>query len=168
MTSEGEITPQGLGPQRYEEETRVPLSAPRRRLVTFDPARVVLNNGREVPTLPGVQDTASQFVQLTWLFTTQSQRLQAGQTIVMPLALPHRVDRWLYDVVGQETVESPVGRIATFHVKPRRENRQGDELTIEGWFAPTLQYLPVRIMIRQDDQTWADLTLQRLPQQAER
>jgi hypothetical protein len=113
---------------------------------------VVLNNGREVPTLPGIQDTAgASSVQLALALHHAVAAATAGQTIVMPLALPHRVDRWLYDVVGGDGGVT-VGRIATFHVKPRRENRQGDELTMES-FAPTLQYLPVRIMIRQDDQT---------------
>ena len=32
--------------------------------------------------------------------------------------------------------------------------------------APTLQYLPVRIVIRQDAETYVDLLVDRLPQQA--
>jgi hypothetical protein len=34
------------------------------------------------------------------------------------------------------------------------------------WVAPSLQYLPVRIVIRQDAETFVDLLLERLPQQA--
>jgi hypothetical protein len=34
------------------------------------------------------------------------------------------------------------------------------------WFAPSLQYLPVRILIRQDAQTYVDLLIDRLPEQA--
>ena len=33
------------------------------------------------------------------------------------------------------------------------------------WFAPTLQYLPVRLLIRQDEDTYVDLMIDRLPQQ---
>ena len=36
----------------------------------------------------------------------------------------------------------------------------------EAWFAPSLQYLPVRLLIRQDEATYIDLMLERLPQQA--
>ena len=35
------------------------------------------------------------------------------------------------------------------------------------WVAPSLQYLPVRLLIRQDAQTYIDLLIERLPQQAE-
>ncbi len=166
MSSEGELTEHGLKPLRYEEETRVPLAATRRKSVAFEADRIVLQGPRMVPTLAGVQDTASQFVQLTWLFTTQPEQLRTGGAVVVPLALPHRVDRWTYDVMGEETLDTPVGRIATYWIKPRRENWKPGELAIEAWFAPSLQYLPVRIMIRQDAQTYADLLLQRLPQQS--
>ncbi|MFM7705660.1 MAG: DUF3108 domain-containing protein [Rubrivivax sp.] len=166
MSSEGELTDQGLRPTRYEEETRVPLAATRRKSVAFERERIVLQGPKAVPTLAGVQDTASQFVQLTWLFTTQPQQLRTGGAVLLPLALPHRVDVWTYDVMGEETLDTPAGRIPTYWVKPRRENWKPGELAIEAWFAPTLQYLPVRILIRQDAQTYADLMLQRLPQQA--
>jgi hypothetical protein len=166
MSSEGELTEQGLKPTRYEEETRVPLAATRRKSIAFETDRIVLQGPKSVPNLAGVQDTASQFVQLTWLFTTQPQQLRAGGAVVVPLALPHRVDRWTYDVMGEETLDTPAGRIPTFWIKPRRENWKPGELAIEAWFAPSLQYLPVRIMIRQDAQTYADLMLQRLPQQS--
>ncbi|MFM7531063.1 MAG: DUF3108 domain-containing protein, partial [Rubrivivax sp.] len=166
MSSEGELTDQGLRPTRYEEETRVPLAATRRKSVAFERERIVLQGPKAVPTLAGVQDTASQFVQLTWLFTTQPQHLRTGGAVLLPLALPHRVDVWTYDVMGEETLDTPAGRIPTYWVKPRRENWKPGELAIEAWFAPTLQYLPVRILIRQDAQTYADLMLQRLPQQA--
>jgi hypothetical protein len=52
------------------------------------------------------------------------------------------------------------------HVRPRREPRPGGDLTAEFWVAPTLQYLPARILIRQSDEVWIDLRLDRLPQQA--
>jgi hypothetical protein len=52
------------------------------------------------------------------------------------------------------------------HVRPRREARPGSELTPELWVAPSLQYLPVRMRIRRDAETWIDLLIERLPQQA--
>jgi len=114
MSSEGELTEQGLKPTRYEEETRVPLAATRRKSIAFESDRIVLQGPKSVPMLAGVQDTASQFVQLTWLFTTQPQQLRTGGAVEVPLALPHRVDRWTYDVMGEETLDTPAGRIPTF------------------------------------------------------
>lgn len=167
MTSDGELGEGGLVPQRYDESTKLPFQSPRRATVQFAPGQVVLANGslREAPA--AVQDTASQFVQLTWLFTTRPELLRVGNTIELPLALPRRVDRWHYDVVAQERLATPVGEIETFHLKPRRaEQRPRGELSAEVWFAPTLQYLPVRIRIQQDPETYVDLVMDAAPMQA--
>lgn len=165
MSSDGRITAAGLEPARYDEETKVLLREPRTQTIVFEPGRVITPRGGPQPSLPGIQDTASQFVQLTWLFATQPGRLQKGQTLEMPLALARRVDRWVYDVVDEELVETPVGRIAAWYVRPRPESKTSSDLAVETWFAPSLQFLPVRIRIRQDDASFIDLLLERLPQQ---
>jgi len=164
-SSEGELGDSGLVPRRFEAEQRVAFRS-RQWAMTFDAERVRLPEGREAPTLPGVQDEASLFVQLTWLFMTQPQTLQAGRSIEVPLALPRRVEVWQYDVIGQETLRMPFGEVSTMHVKPRRLAKSTRELTAQIWFAPGLQYLPVRILVEQDADTFIDLQLQRAPQQA--
>jgi hypothetical protein len=166
LASEGQLGQAGLSPRRYEETTKIAFSDPRILVVRFEGDRIVLAGERTRLSMPGVQDTASQFVQLTWLFRTQPQRLQAGTVIEVPLALPRRVDRWLYDVIALEALDTPVGRIEAWHLKPRPLARPSGELTTEMWFAPSLQYLPVRFVVRQDAETYIDLLLQRLPQQA--
>lgn len=168
ITSEGEITDKGLQPRRYDEETRVALASPRRLSIALGADTVRLPSGTELPRPAGVQDSASQFVQMTWLFTTQPHLLQPGRTIEVPLALPRRVEPWLYDVIGTETLDTPAGPVQAVHVKPRRESAaKGGDLAAELWVAPSLQYLPVRIVIRQDAQTYVDLLIERLPQQAQ-
>jgi len=92
--------------------------------------------------------------------------LQAGETIAFPLALPRQVDVWTYDVLATELLDTPAGPIDAVHVKPRREAKAGGDLTAEVWFAPSLQYLPVRLLIRQDADTYLELSLERLPLQA--
>ncbi|MFO1273762.1 MAG: DUF3108 domain-containing protein [Rubrivivax sp.] len=166
FTSDGLVREQGLAPRRYDEETKVPFRDPRTLVVRFDDETVALSNGRSVPAPPGVQDTASQFVQLTYLFTTRPDLLQPGRSVEIPLALPRSVSLWTYDVVQRETLYTDFGPVETVHVKPRREPKPGVEMTVELWIAPTLQYLPVRSRIRADAETWADLMITRLPQQA--
>ena len=165
MTSDGRITAQGLSPLRYEEETQIAFAAPRRAGVVFDAEGVTLANGQRQTRLPGLQDTASQFVQLTWLFATGAEPLHAGGEVVVPLALPRRLDRWVYDVVGEESLATPFGSLPTWHLRPRREGTPS-VLSIETWFAPRLQYLPVRIVIRQGPDSFIEMMIERLPQQA--
>jgi Protein of unknown function (DUF3108) len=171
-SSEGEITADGLSPRRYDQETKVVLQKPRRQTIFLDADRIRLPNGTEQPRPVGVQDSVSQFVHMTWLFTTHPDWLVPGRTIEVPLALPRRVSPWTYEVVGAQTQYTlTAGPVETMHVKPRREPTgtaaaTGGDLTVELWVAPTLQYLPVRIVIKQDAETYIDLLLEKLPQQA--
>ena len=167
MSSDGLLTEAGLKPQRYDEETKVLLREVRRQTIFFEPDRIVLPRGGVQPPVAGVQDTASQFVQLSWMFTLQPQLLRAGQTVEVPLALTRRVDRWVYDVVGEEVLDLPVGPVKAWYLKPRLQSKTSSDLSVETWFAPSLQYLPVRIRIRQDEASFIDLTLERLPQQGD-
>lgn len=166
LSSDGEVTEHGLRPRRYDELTRAAFHDPKQQTVRFEDDTIRLANGRELPMLPGVQDSASQFVQMTWMFITQPALLEPGRSVQLPLALPRRADTWTYDVIGRETLQASFGALETVHVKPRRAARPGKELSVEMWVAPTVQYLPVRIVIRQDDDTWVDLLIRQLPRQA--
>jgi hypothetical protein len=166
MSSDGELTEHGLRPQRYDEDTKVMFRERRRLTMLFEPEWIVLPNGQRRERWPGVQDTASQFVQLSWLFTTRPELLRRGGTIELPLALPRSVDRWVYDVIDEESVATSFGAVPAFHLKPRRVSRRGSELVAEIWFAPQLRYLPARIRIEQDAETYIDLVLARRPELA--
>ncbi|MDH4061824.1 MAG: DUF3108 domain-containing protein [Aquincola sp.] len=167
MTSDGVLGDAGLVPRTYDEVTKLPFQSPRRLTMSFAPHAITLANGSLRESIAGVQDTASQFVQLTWIFTTRPDLLKVGNAITVPLALPRRVDHWIYDVVAEERLDTPLGPLDTFHLKPRRsELRPRGELSAEIWFAPTLQYLPVRIRIQQDTDTFVDLVMEAAPMQA--
>ena len=166
MSSDGDITPEGLMPRRYDQETRLPFSEPHRTAVHFEGDRVLLANGRAVPRWPGLQDTVSQFVQLSWLFDSQPDRLRVGQAIDIPLAMPRNVSMWAYDVVEEETLHTPFGEVQAFHLKPRREPRAGGDMTVDIWIAPQLRHLPVRFRIRPDAEVYFDLMLDRRPELA--
>ena len=167
MTSDGEIGAEGLQPARYDEETKVMFGNWRRRSITFEPEAVLLPNGQRRARIAGVQDTASQFIQLTYLFSTNPELLKVGNTVDIPLALAHRVDIWTYDVVAEDTVHTSFGPLQTFHLKPRRPpGSSSNTLAVEIWFAPRMRYLPARLYVTQDAQTYADLVIDRLPEMA--
>ncbi len=166
MTSDGELTELGLAPRRYDEDTKVMFANRRRLTMFFEPDAVLMPNGERRPRFPGTQDTASQFVQLSWIFTTRPELLRTGNTVDFALALPRSVDRWVYDVLEEEPVATSFGAVNAFHLKPRRVSRPGGELIAEVWFAPQLRYLPARIRIEQDRETFIDLVLSRRPELA--
>ena len=166
MSSEGEITAEGLAPRRYDQETRVAFNDAQRSSVRFEGDQVWLANGQVIQRWPAVQDTVSQFVQLAWMFDSQPGRLRVGEVVELPLAMPRRVSMWVYDVVEEETLYTPFGEVQAFHLKPRREPRAGGDMVVDIWIAPQLRHLPVRFRIRPDPEAYFDLMLDRRPELA--
>ncbi|MCY4746822.1 DUF3108 domain-containing protein [Pelomonas sp. UHG3] len=165
ISSQGQLTPDGIAPQRYDEEEKRVLLDGSRATVFFLGAEVQLAHGVRQPLARGAQDSASQFVQLTWLFLTGREALQAGRRVEFPLVLPRRQYAWQYEVVGETMVDTPMGPLASWHLRPTQPMVGGD-LAAELWVAPALQYLPVRLLIRQSAETVIDLTLKSAPLQA--
>ncbi len=180
MSSDGRLTAAGLQPERYDELSHMAFRDPRRVHLEFDEHGVRLADGRRwtrpddgSPSEPSlaataVQDSASQFVQLSYLFTRHPEWLVPGKTIGFPLALPRRVEPWVYEVMGPQAQATPFGLIDAVHVRPRRGTSRGNDLLAEAWFSPQLAYLPVRIRIEQDAEVYLDLVLDRRPEIAAR
>lgn len=166
MSSDGIVTPDGLRPQYYDQATRMGFALPHRAEVRFFDEQVLLATGQSLPRLPGVQDTVSQFVQISWLFDAQPQRLRVGEVVEMPLALPRKMSVWVYDVVGEELLYTPFGDVPTYHLKPRTAPGTTGDLVTELWIAPGLRHLPVRFRIHQDAENYVDLMLDQRPQLA--
>lgn len=159
MTSQGEITARQLVPRIYEERR----PGGRIRTVRMDDGTVQLNNGRGIARPEGLQDTASQFVELAQRFATGRTPLEAGRTVDLWLARPGGVDAWTYDVVGKEAVATQqFGTLEAFHLKPRPLANPRGNITAEMWFAPSLQYLPVRIRIAMGEEGFVDLLVQKI------
>ena len=166
MTSQGTLGEGGLVPDRYDEDMQVLMRDRRRVSVGFEAGSVVLANGQRRERMAGTQDTASQFIQFTWLFGSAPEKLRVGNSFEFPLALPRSMNRWTYDVAGEETLYAPFGPITTFHLKPRRESRNPGEWLVEMWFAPELRFLPVRIRIEQEAGASVDLMIAKKPELA--
>jgi hypothetical protein len=160
MTSQGEVTPQGLRPQTYEE---LRSSGPRTARLGED--TIVLSDGRKVPRPPGVQDTASQFVELSHRFASGQDPLEVGRSVSLWMARPGGVDLWTYDIVGRDMLKMPeFGEVEAFHLIPRPIANARGNITAEIWFAPSLQYLPVRIRVNMGEETYVDLMVEKIEQ----
>ena len=70
-------------------------------------------------------------------------------------------------MVGRETLALGFGQLDAVHLRPLLDGpRRPNEYPFEIWTAPSLQYLPVRILVPIDDKNFADLSLDALPLQA--
>ena len=160
ITSQGEVTPEGLVPRAYEE-----LRPGKRRSAQMGDEVIVLENGRTLPRPPGVQDTASQFVEFSQRFATGKEVLQVGRSVSVWLARPGGLDQWTYDIVDRVMLRTPrLGEIEAFHLKPRSIPNPRGNITAEMWIAPSLQYLPVRIKVVMGNEAWLDLMVDHIEQ----
>ncbi len=161
MTSQGEVTPEGLKPQAYEELRRGGA-----RTARMDEDSIVLSDGRRLQRPPGVQDTASQFVELSHRFSSGKEALEVGRSVNIWMARPGGVDLWTYDIIGLDTLRTPdFGPVEAYHLIPRPIEKARGNITAEIWFAPSLQYLPVRIKVNMGEDTYVDLMVQKIEQQ---
>ena len=160
MTSQGELGPEGLMPRVYEEERRG-----KRRTVRVEGDTVRYEGGRSTARPTGVQDTASQFIELGHRFAQGIVPLEVGHAVQLWLARPGGVDLWTYDVVALEPLAlDKLGTVPAYHLKPRPISNARGNVTAEIWFAPALQYLPVRIRINTGEADFLDLAVQAIEQ----
>ncbi|MEO8279014.1 MAG: DUF3108 domain-containing protein [Ideonella sp.] len=180
MRSDGRLDRGGLHPRHFQQESKLAFQPMRRVGIAIDRQTITDDDGRPLPTSfasaqalrstdqqSTLQDSASQFVQMTYLFTTQPQLLTPGTRIGFPLVLPSGVRDWVYEVGQKETVYTRFGPIDAFHVKSAAGLARGsDQLLAEAWFAPRLAYLPVRLRIEQHAALYLDMILERIPELA--
>jgi len=160
MTSQGEVDAVTLQPALYEE-----MRNGKPRGLRIGEREVQLANAKSVPRPDGLQDTASQFVELSHRFASGQETLEVGRNVTLWLARPGGVDRWTYDVVGRDILQTPeLGAVEAFHLKPRPLDKPRGTITAEIWFAPSLQYLPVRIKVTMDESTYVDLVVMNIQQ----
>jgi hypothetical protein len=160
LTSQGEATATGLLPRVYEEQVPGGL-----RRAEFNDGQVKFQNGNVALLPAGAQDTVSQFVELAQRFSSGRERLAAGAQVRVWLARPGGLDEWIYDVGDEETLQTPeLGAIQAFHLTPRPLANPRGAITAELWFAPSLQYLPVRVRIVLGGGDFVDLMIEKIEQ----
>ena len=56
------------------------------------------------------------------------------------------------------------GPVESFHLKPRPLEKPRGNINVEMWFAPSLQYLPVKIRITMGEGSYLDLIVDHIEQ----
>ncbi|MDE2594968.1 MAG: DUF3108 domain-containing protein [Burkholderiales bacterium] len=169
--SEGEITPDGLYPTRNEASGRKMFTEIPLRAIVFDKDEITFPNGDKSPRPPGVQDLVSNTIQLSYRFTLDPSLLKPGTSIPVKIATAKQLEEVVFDVANEEVIDSPMGPLKAVHVKPRRLVETGTPLPpVEIWFAPNLQYLPVKMYAERKDgprekQFTFTMQMERPPQQ---
>lgn len=158
QSSVGVLSTSGLQPEIFMDRGRKEHSA------TFDPTngQITFSRGSAPATWAvGTQDRMSVFFQVAGMLAAAPKSYPAGTQITVQAASSSRVAPWVFTVRGTETLQLPAGRINALKLEHSSESNQTEGIRSALWLAPSLQYLPVRIrMVENDGRDELDLKLQ--------
>jgi hypothetical protein len=154
QTSRGQLTAQGLAPERFSDKSRNERAAH----FNYDQGKVTFSaNSPDAPLAPGMQDRLSVFIQLGALLAGNPEAFPPGTTIRQATVGPRDTDLWKVTVAGEETLRVLGEEVQTLRLT-RPPGQQYDN-QVELWYAPSLGYLPVRIRLTQPSGDFADMLL---------
>lgn len=165
LSSEGEIRPEGLHPRRYENVNRLLIRSARSKVIELGDEQVKLPDGKQQPRTTGLQDPASFMIQVAYQFILDPSKARPGSSFEMTVLTLRKPESLVFDVIEEVQLDTPMGRIPTLHVRPRKAIVDDGALPADVWFAPGLQYLPVRIAMKMKGDIWLEMKLSRPPQQ---
>lgn len=159
LISTGEVTPEGLKPTHFELHQG---DNAKKSLVTdFDWPKKTLhmkvkNTVKDAALTPGVQDLASYPYQ--FMFIPASLK----DAITVTLTTGKKLNQYPYKIsAGLETIESAGVKYKTLHLVPADQDKSQTE-TKELWLGAEQHYLPVRIMLVDENGEKLEQTLTEL------
>lgn len=153
-TSQGTLTERGLEPDKFTSK-RLGQSEINARFQR-SAGRIFFSEGTpDAPLQAGAQDQLSVFMQLASLLAGNSAQGAAGKSISLQAIGDRYAEQWTFKAGAPEMVKLANGPVSAikFTQEPSAERKQRLEL----WYAPNLQFLPVRIRITESNGDYLDL-----------
>jgi hypothetical protein len=141
LTSEGTVGDEGFVPTLMTEKRRG-RAMTATHFNRQDGTLTFSASGLKYPLVPGAQDKASVPLQLTAIARGDSKQLSGNIDILVGEDRDASV--FTFTVAGQEQIDTPLGRIATWHlVRPPKPGSYNSRLEL--WLAPGYGWYPVQI-----------------------
>ncbi|WP_175909242.1 DUF3108 domain-containing protein [Burkholderia sp. BCC1640] len=142
--SEGRIDAFGVAPDRYvEKRGKRPEDI---AIFNREIRQVVFTRTPNNAPLPdGVQDRFSMLMQLSGLVRGNPSAYQPGVTQQFFVIDNNNGETWPITVIGDEDVQTQAGIVRARHFM-RLPRRDGDTRRIDMWLAPSLGWLPARLV----------------------
>ncbi|MFM0403273.1 DUF3108 domain-containing protein [Paraburkholderia aspalathi] len=154
-SSHGRIDAFGLAPDQYiEKRGRRPED-----VAIFNRTDKNISFTRTPTTLPlpdGAQDRFSMVMQLASLVRGDPAAYKPGVTRQFFVVDNNSGENWPVETIGDETIRTAQGYLETRHFK-RLPRHDGDLRRIDVWLAPSLGWLPARIMQTEPNGTQFEL-----------
>ena len=143
--SSGLLSEAGVEPLSFTDKQRKALSVS----VDREHATIELaDHAGRVPLQKEHQDALSVYFELAGLLGGMSPPYPTGQTLTLPVFMAQTTENWPFKLLGPESLSSPMGEIKTLRVE-RLKRSPSDTQHVELWLAPSLGFLPARILIEE-------------------
>lgn len=152
--SSGTLTPQGLMPLDFYDKT-VFKSTVAAHFVYAQNKITFSTTPNETELIPGAQDRNSILMQIAGLLAADPARYSPGATFSIQIVNAREAEPWLFTVNEPETLNLETGSQIAWRLtrNPRREF----DRKIELWFAPAMNYLPVRYRQTESNGDYQDM-----------
>ncbi|WP_096721429.1 DUF3108 domain-containing protein [Paraburkholderia acidicola] len=154
-SSHGRIDPFGLAPDQYiEKRGRRPEDV---TIFNRTDKQIAFTRTPTTLALPdGAQDRFSMVMQLASLVRGDPDAYKPGVTRQFYVADNNSGEIWPIETIGDETVRAAQGFVGARHFM-RLPRHAGDERRIDVWLAPSLGWLPARIVQTEPNGTQIEL-----------
>ena len=154
--SEGLLSEQGVKPLVFTDRHR------KTQTVTIDPESGLIKwadtNATTLPLERQHQDALSVLFQLGGLLAGMGEPLPFGSTLKLPVLMAQTNEQWTLRLDSKENLNLPYGELSSLKIsRLPRSNSDKQKFTL--WLSPTLGFMPVRILIEEDNQDTVDQRL---------
>ncbi len=158
FSSEGLIDPDsGISPLIYSEKRQngQPLNISFQR----DLHNVLISNSSQARDLRvGEQDCASVIWQLVRMGRLNSEIFFPGSQFELPVATEREAVAWQIQVIGQEEIDSPIGKLKTWHIV-HTPLPSSTELVLDIWLAEEKEWYPVKLRYTDATKDYSELLI---------
>lgn len=158
--SEGAINASGIAPTLYSEKPwRKAMTNTHfqheKRTISFSASQAVY------PYNGGEQDRASVMWQLAGIGRGDPAQFIPGTAFDIMVAGARNAETWRIDVIGQEDIDTPLGKIPAWHVVRAPKPGSYDQ-KIDIWLAPRHEWYPAKVRFTYANGDYLDMLLAEL------
>lgn len=158
--SEGSLDRHGLAPARYSSRRLLKPTT----VTRFDRAAGEIDfggNGDTHPLVGGEQDRVSVLWQLASMMRARPAAFTTGSRWDFFVAGQRDGDPWTFEVRAPQKLRSPLGELDTLHMVYVPDD-PANKMQVDVWFAPTQDWLPVRIRFSEKNGDFIEQSLERI------
>lgn len=152
--SEGVLSEQGTVPLVFTDRHRQSQTAS----IDQGNGLIQLANNNTIALEKQHQDALSVFFQLGALLAGFAEPLPFGESLKLPVLMAQTNEHWSFRLESKDNLKLPYAELVAYKIV-RLPRTASDKQKLTLWLSPSLGFLPVRLLIEEDNQDRVDQRL---------